>query len=305
MTKPNVAIAGAAGDLGGRITRSLVAQGASVRAIIRQYASIDDEMQIRAMGAEPVRVDTQNRGAIANLLHGAEIVVSALNGLQDVIIQRQQLLLDAAVLAKVPRFIPSDYSEDFTRTTPGQNRNLDLRRTFMANNIHAPIQMTSVLNGAFMDMLGTEMPIIQPAISRVLYWQYPDQLLDFTTKDDVAAFTARAALDTSSPRFLRIAGDSLSVRQIAHTMSAITGKTFRPLWVGNIFVLGVMIKLAKKFGPAPEEVFPPWQGMQYMRDMFTGEGKLTTLDNERYADISWKSIEQHLTAKFGLPHHPA
>ena len=36
---------------------------------------------------------------------------------------RQGVLLEGAVRAGVPRFIPSDYSADFTKTRPGGNRN--------------------------------------------------------------------------------------------------------------------------------------------------------------------------------------
>ncbi len=46
----------------------------------------------------------------------------------------QGKVLDAAVAAGVPRFIPSDYSLDFTKTRPGENRNLDLRRRFRETN---------------------------------------------------------------------------------------------------------------------------------------------------------------------------
>ncbi|WP_230206749.1 hypothetical protein [Novosphingobium sp. Gsoil 351] len=46
----------------------------------------------------------------------------------------------------------------------------------------APIRVTSILNGAFMDMLGAEMPIIQPRVRRVLYWRSADQPLDFTMR---------------------------------------------------------------------------------------------------------------------------
>jgi hypothetical protein len=107
---------------------------------------------------------------MANALDDVSCVVSALNGLRDVIIDRQTILLNAAVKAGVPRFISSDYSEDFTTTTPGDNRNLDLRREFMVIADHAPITVTSILDGAFMDMLGAEMPIIQKGLKRVLYW---------------------------------------------------------------------------------------------------------------------------------------
>ena len=161
-------------------------------------------------------------------------MVSALNGLRDVIVDRQSVLLDAAVAAGVPRFIPSDYSADFTTTPPGDNRNLDLRREFMGRADRAPIQVTSILNGAFMDMLGAEMPIIQPRIKRVLFWEDQDQLLDFTTKDDVAAFTAAAALDPTTPRVLRISGDTLSARDLAGTLTRTTGDRYRTLRVGSV-----------------------------------------------------------------------
>lgn len=106
-----------------------------------------------------------------------------------------------------------DYSADFTKTRPGDNRIFDLRREFMAVVDQAPIKATSILNGAFMDMLGRKMPIILPRIRRVLYWHNADQLLDFTTKDDVAAYVAAAAMDE---------------------MTAVTGARYRLLWAGSL-----------------------------------------------------------------------
>ena len=53
-------------------------------------------------------------------------LVSALAGLRETVIDAQKIILDAAVEANVPRFIPSDYSIDFTNLKEGQNRNLDL-----------------------------------------------------------------------------------------------------------------------------------------------------------------------------------
>ena len=229
---------------------------------------------------------------MARACAGASCVVSALNGLHDVVVDRQTVLIDAAVKADVPRFIPSDYSADFTKTRPGDNRNFDLRREFWARADRSPIKVTSILNGAFMDMLGHEMPIIQPGIHRVLYWHDADQLLDFTTKDNVAAFVAAAAMDeTTTPRVLRIAGDSVSARDVAAAMTNATGERYRTLWVGSIGTLGAMIRVAKLVAPQPDAVFPPWQGMQYMRDQFSGRGKLEPLDNGRYPHLHWTSVK--------------
>ena len=165
----------------------------------------------------------------------------------------------------------------------------------MARADLAPIRITSILNGAFLDMLGAEMPIIQRRIHRVVYWHDADQLLDFTTKDDVAAYTAAAAIDDTTPRILRIAGDSVTVRDIPETLSTLTGEKYRPLWAGSLGSLGLMIRIAKLAAPQPKAAFPPWQGMQYMRDQFSGLVKLDPLDNGRYSGIAWTSVRQHLS----------
>ena len=263
---------------------------------MRNDVSAGDRDRLSATGATLAPADVADAGSVAGACEGAACVVSALNGLHEVIVDRQGVLLDGAVKAGVPRFIPSDYSADFTTTRPGDNRNLDLRREFMARADRAPIRVTSVLNGAFMDMLGAEMPIIQPRIRRVLHWGNVDQLLDFTTKDDVAAYTAAAALDEATPRILRIAGDTVSARGIAQVMTEVTGERYRTVWAGSIGSLSVLIRLAKLVAPRPHAPFPPWQGMQYMRDMFSGRGKLRPLDNDRYSDVHWTSIHEQLAA---------
>ena len=301
-TKPMIVLAGASGDLGFRIASALVVRGAQVRALIRPETSPAERVRLEALGLELAVADPSDKSAVAGACAGAMCIVSALNGLHEVMIERQGVLLDAAVEAGVTRFISSDYSADFTKTTPGYNRNFDLRRKFMALADTAPIKVTSILNGAFLDMLGAEMPIIQPRIHRVIYWHDADQLLDFTTKDDVAPYTAAAAMDSTTPRILRIAGDSVSAREIASIMNDVTRARYRPLWVGTLGVLSAMIGLVKRVAPQPGAPFPPWQGMQYMRDMFSGRGKLSPLDNDRYPDLEWTSVRDHLAGLMAQNH---
>ena len=291
---PIVAVAGAGGDLGFRIARALLGRGAIVRALVRPELPTAGRDRIEAAGATLAAADPLDVRALAEACVGAVCVVSVLNGLRPVMIARQSVLLDASVAAGVPRFIPSDFSEDFTRTTPGDNRNLDLRRAFMDIADRAPLRVTSILNGAFMDMLGAEMPLIQKRIHRVVYWRSADQTLDFTTKDDVAAYTAAVALDDAAPRVLRIAGDTVTTHGIADILSALSGQTYKPFGAGGIGTLSVMIRLARLVAPQRDAVFPPWQGMQYMRDMFSGAGKLDPLDNDRYPGMRWISVRDHL-----------
>lgn len=293
-----IAVAGATGDLGKRIVRALVSRGANVRALVRPNASVAQQAELKSLGARLGIANPMNIIEMRQALLGASCVVSALNGLRDVIIDRQTVLLNAAVEAKVPRFIPSDYSAEFRGVARGTNRNLELRQEFMLTASAAPLEVTSVLNGAFMDMLGAEMPIIQPKVRRVLYWGSADQSLDFTTKDDVAAYVAAVATDANpTPRWLRVAGETTTAKQLAATVTEVSGQTYKPQWAGNMTTLGAMISVAKLAAGDTEEVFPAYQGMQYMRDMFSGRGKLTPLDTDRYPELDWTGIAEMMRGK--------
>jgi len=226
-------------------------------------------------------VDDEDSAALTAACQGASCVVSALNGLRPTIIGTQGRLLDAAIAAGVPRFIPSDFSLDFTRTRPGDNRNMDLRREFMERINRAAIKPTSILNGAFADLLAGQAPIVLRQFKKILYWGCADQELDFTTKHDVARYTAAVALDPSAPRYLRIAGAVETPRSLAEIMTSLTGTPFGLWRAGGLGLLSVIIRIAKAFAPQPAAVFPVWQGMQYLRDMSSGNGKLRQLDNDR------------------------
>lgn len=289
MQQRTVVVAGATGDLGERVAGALVQKGAQVRAIVRDTASPQSRQRLHALGVTLVD-SAYDPQSLKSACEGASCVVSALNGLEDVILGQQRALLGAAVATGVSRFIPSDFSLDYTKTIPGENRNMDLRRRFRAELDAAPIQATSVLNGAFSTVLTQDAPILLPKIRRILHWADADQTLNFTTKDDVADFTADAAVDDQAPRDLRIAGGSISPRQLAAIASELSGKTYRPLRAGSLQRLGLVIGIARRLAPSPGIVFPPWQGMQYLRDMMSGRGELTPLDNARYGKTDWTDI---------------
>ena len=194
-----IVVAGATGNLGGRITRALLPQGAGVVALVRHGSASGKVEALRTLGATIAEVDYSRPATVASACSGASCLVSALSGLRDVIVDAQTSLLEAALDAGIPRFIPSDYCIDFTRLPPATNRNLDWRREFRERVDDAPLAATSILNGAFTEMLTGQAPIILFKWKRVVYWGDADQRMDFTTMDDTAAFTAAAALDSSTP----------------------------------------------------------------------------------------------------------
>jgi nucleoside-diphosphate-sugar epimerase len=297
-----IVVAGATGNLGGRIARALLDRGASVRALVRHETAPDKLERLQKLGVTIASVDYSHASEVTPACLGASCVVSALQGLRDVIVETQTSLLDAAIKAGVPRFIPSDYSIDFTTFPAGENRNLDLRRDFHKRLDQTSISATTIWCGAFADMLTGQMPLILFRLHRVLYWGNANQRMDFTTMDDTAAFTASAALDPSTPRFLRIAGDQLSARELAVVASEVTGEKFRLFRAGGLGTLGMLIKVARTFAPGEKDLFPAWQGMQYMRNMFDGRAKVQPLDNDRYPSIRWTTARDVLSS---LQHRPS
>ncbi len=295
--KPTIVLAGATGNLGGRIARSLLEKGATVRVLVRPDSDASKVDALRKSGATICEVDFHNAAELTKACEGATCVVSALSGLHYVMVGLQTLLLNAVVAAGVPRFIPSDFAIDFTKQPFGNNRNLDFRKEFKERIDKAPISATSVLCGMFTDLLTDQAPIVLFPIKRVMFYGNPDQLMDFTTIQNTADYTAAAALDPTTPRYVRIAGDVLSARVLKDAASEVTGDEFKLFRVGGLGLLNAIIKITKAVAPNNNEVFPAWQGMQYMRDMFSGLAKLEPLDNNRYPEVKWTSVAEVLAKR--------
>jgi len=289
--KKIILVAGATGNLGSRIVDVLAAKDVTVRVLVRSNTNAAKLKAFERQGVEICKVENWNIEEIKTHCIGVSCVVSVLAGLRDVVIDAQKVLLDAAIAAGVPRFIPSDYSLDFTKFSYGENRNLDWRREFHEYLDKCPIAATSVFNGAFMELLLDEMPMIIFKKQIVIYWGKADYKWGFTTMDNTAAFTANVAIDDSTPRYLRIAGDLISPNEVHKTISNITGGKFRFIRIGGQGLLGLFIKLGRFFSPGKNDLYPAWQGMQYMHNMIDERSKIEVLDNNRYSGINWKTVE--------------
>jgi nucleoside-diphosphate-sugar epimerase len=289
-----IVVAGATGNLGGKIVKALLTKEVEVRAIVRLETAIEKIKALEQKGVKVFQVDTSNTSEISKHCIGAHCMVSALAGLKETVIDAQKIFLDAAVEANVPRFIPSDYSSDFTNLIAGQNRNLDFRRDFHTYLDKTPIKATTIFNGPFMDLLTTDMPLILFKQKWILCWGNANQILEFTTTDNVAEFTAAAAIDKDTPRFLRIAGDKLTCNDFVKLLSELTNTKYKLFRPGGIGLLNFLIKMIRFFSPSEKELYPAWQGMQYMRDLMEGRIIFQKYDNDRYSDIQWTSVKTFL-----------
>lgn len=285
-----IVVAGGTGNLGGRIVRALRERDVTVRVLVRSGTERAKLDALARGGAEPTTVDFDDPGRLAAACEGAACVVSALQGLRDVIVGVQSSLLDAAVAARVPRFIPSDFASDFTRLPAGDNRNFDLRREFNAHADTRPIATTSILNGAFAEILLYGTPLLDVERKQVGYWEDPDWRIDFTTTDDTAAYTAAAATDAATPRVLRIAGFQISPRELAAVAERVLGEPYTLVRLGSLADLAARNRRDRAAHPEGErELFPAWQRGQYLQSMFSVRND--PLDVDRYPELAWTGPE--------------
>lgn len=284
-----ILVAGATGNLGQRISRELIKRGAEVKAIVRTSTDTEKIETLEKLGVKVVEVDMNDIEAIAKASEGVSCVVSALAGLGSVIVDLQKRILDGALKAGVPRFIPSDFSSDYNNLVEGENRNFDLRREFKKYIDNTLIQATSIFNGCFADILKYNTPILNLKDKSIGYWgDKLDWKLDFTTMDDTAAFTAEVALDDTAPRNLHIASFQISPNMIRTDVKEISGQEFKIHQISSIEDFATFIKKQRAENPAGEnELYAKFQQGQYMYSMFTGQHN--ELANNRYNGLSWTS----------------
>jgi nucleoside-diphosphate-sugar epimerase len=295
-TKDRVLVVGASGNLGSKIARELLALGAGVRVTHRAGSKSDRISALVAGGAEAIEADLGDAASLARACDGIAVVVSAVQGLRDVIVDGQTRLLRAAEQAGVRRMIPSDYALDFFKTVPDHNRNLDLRREFDGVLDGSRVRGTSVLCGAFMDMFATGALGPDPKTGALRVWGDADQRYDFTHTDDVARYVAAVALDDTADRVIRVAGDTRSPREIAAIFEELRGAAVPLEPAGTLPELDGLIARLRAADPAPTNPFPAWQQLQYVRDMASGRGRLDPLDNVRYPQIQPRTLPAFLRA---------
>jgi hypothetical protein len=189
--------------------------------------------------------------------------------------------------AGVRRFIPSDYSLDLFKVTPGQIPTSDMRRAFaaIADAERGEVEVVHVLNGGFLDrqVLFGFIRVIDAEQQTARVWGDGKQPMDWTTYADTARYTAEVAVDERPvPRVFSIAGDVLDFDGLVRAYESASGKTLHIQRLGTLQDLDTRIDMLQKEGP---QKFLAYLPLMYYRSVLNGEGKLDELMNERYPSI--------------------
>lgn len=285
-----VLVAGATGMLGARIAHHLLQHpDVAVRLLVRPATRDDAAKRARLTpltdrGATLVTGDLADTPSLARATSGVDVVVSAVQGGADVIVEGQRALAVAARDNGVRRIMPSDFALDFFRSPPGGLLPFDLRREAAAAIADVGLEHVHVLNGAFMDVfLAPHAPMIDLDAGVARFWGTGDERFEATSVEDTARYTARAALDPTLPSGpFAVAGERLSVNAVADAVEGVTGRALRRESRGPVDALRASIADTRAHDPNP------WATTvaTYQLYMATGEAALPALQNARYPDIT-------------------
>lgn len=288
-----VLLAGATGMLGNRIAAHLLDQPdvdvrlllrASARREVAKAQAID---ALEAAGATSVIGDVSDPASLDAATTGVDVVVSALQGGPDVIVDGQVALARAAVGNGVRRFLPSDFAIDLFSAPEGAPQ-FDARRRAASEIDALPMQVVHVLSGGFMDMMldPAAAGLIDLHAGTVMLYGTGDELFDLTTVEDTARFTARAATDPTDLSGVRyLSGARASFNTIIAETERLTGTALTRTVLGSADDLRRTIAGAED----PWSVVPQW----YLLCMLT-VAPFPTNENERYPDARPTGLRDYL-----------
>jgi uncharacterized protein YbjT (DUF2867 family) len=286
-----VLLVGATGMFGSHIARELLKQPeARLRLLLRADYDAAKRKAIKPLiqaGAEIVHGDLADGPSLDRATQGVDVIISAVQGGPDVIINGQVALAEAGKRNGVRRILPSDYALDLFKATPGEHMMFDLRRQADEAIAKVGIEHIHVLQGAFMAMFGPGMGTFDYDKATVTFWGDGTQPIEVTSVEDTARMVARVALDRNieSGKFA-FAGDHISIVDAAKVIEAHTGRHFKHHSLGTEAELRIALKAAAK------DMSNPFKAVMlaYQLYMLTGQTALTDLQNHRYPEIELESF---------------
>ena len=284
-----VLLVGATGMLGRELARHLLDQPeARLRLLVRGGAAGKSTVlgPLLAGGAELVEGDLTDHASLDRATQGVDVIVSAVQGGPEVIVDGQVALAEIGRRNGVRRILPSDFALDLFKATPGEHMMFDLRRQADAAIAATDLEHVHVLQGGFMEMLRPGAGVIGDD-GIVRFWGDGTRPIEVTSVPDTARMVARVALDRGvASGKVAFAGDRISILDASRVIKAQTGRRLERRSLGSETDLRAALVAARAIRGSPFEAVM----LAYQLYMLTGQTALADLQNDRYPDVQLESF---------------
>ena len=206
MSSTTIGIAGFTGKFARLLTSSLVEKSPEVRirGLARDPAKVDASIS-SAPNVQVFQGDAFDADKIRPFVRGCDVVVCCYLGDDNLMIEGQKLLIDIAEEEKVPRYVASDWSLDWTKLEMGElfaKEPCQIVKKYLDGK--KSIKGVHILVGGFTDVLFAPFfRIWDPANVTFRYWGTGNEVWECTTYLNSAQYTAAACLDHEAVGVLR------------------------------------------------------------------------------------------------------
>ncbi len=293
MTKTTVLLAGATGMLGSRIADHLLASpDTRLRLLVR--SSGDAKLKpLLDRGAELIEGDLTQPASLERATTGVDVIVSAVQGGPEIIVDGQVALAKAGKRNGARRILPSDFGLDLFKATPGEHMMFDLRAKADRAIADIGLEQVNILQGGFMEMFLPGRGAIDLDAGTVSFFGDGHMPVEVTSIEDTARITTRVALDASVPAGkFSVAGDRVTFRQAGEIVAARTGREIRPVSLGSEGELRAMMV---KADPHKQVM------LAYMLYMTNGQTALSDLQNERFLGLRLETFAEFFAHSLPVP----
>lgn len=149
--------------------------------------------------SELMEGDLADPASIDQATHGVDVIVSAVQGGPDTIIDGQVALAQAGKRNGVRRTLPSDFGLGLFKATRGEHAAFDWRRTADEGIAAIGLEQVNILQGALMELFMPGMGATDLDKGTVGLFGDGTLPIDVTSVEDTARMTARVALDRTVP----------------------------------------------------------------------------------------------------------
>jgi len=225
--KTVVALAAPSGWLGGHLASGFVANpNYQTRLLTQELVDKDGRAKfetVKAQGATVMQVDYQNVQTLADALKGVDILVSAVGftGL----LEPQLKLIDAAVQAKVRRFVPSEFGPDARKSGPIEPV-FSVKEKVLDKIKSSGLEWTVIYNGCFLDTLAQPVLNIVDLEHKTINMMGSESTsVSWLSLDDVAQLVPLVLLHPASKNtYATLHGETKTFGEIANELDKLTGK---------------------------------------------------------------------------------
>lgn len=199
-----VGIAGITGKFAKRFVSHLLKQdGVSIRGYCRDPSKVPE-----AISSSPqvtiFKGDALDNEAIRTFVTGSDVVVCCYLGDDTLMVDGQKALIDSCEESQVPRYVASDWALDYTKLKLGELFPKDPMIHVKAYLDTKKVQGVHIHVGGFMEpIFSSFFNIFDPSTNTFRYWGDGSEIMEGTTYENAAEFTAAVVVDPKATGIIR------------------------------------------------------------------------------------------------------